>query len=550
MKKIILSLMALASLTASAQFGAPRQNPTAPSAVANVEDFKPASSNQGTHQYPMVNSELMVRAQISAPNATQVGLDIAGTIYLMTKDENGVWTGTSAPQDPGFHYYQLNIDGASVPDPGSLYYYGADRWGSGIEVPSEDQDFWQVKNVPQGTMSEVYYYSSVTEQMRRCFVYLPNEYFTNPTKKFPVLYLQHGMGENEYGWSDQGHTAQIIPIVLVLLFLIYKFKADSANGRLLMWRVSMDMIKDKPLFGFGFNGFTAHYLEYQANYFINNPDSPFLLLADNVNNPFNEYILVLINYGLTGFVLLLGFIFFTLRKLWLLQKDYKIVLIALAVAIMVLGFFSYPFSIQFIWVLIAFIIMMAFCGTIRNHRTLSTTVFTVICSIGIIIGFYRFMIEREWKLIYERTLVEDMESVFPDYIRIYDQLKGNAKFLYNYGAELHYSGHYKESLQIMGECIKKDNDYDVQMIIGNSYQHLGDTIKALEHYAFANNMVPSKFKPLSLSMKLYVEKRDTVNALNIANAILAKDVKINRSKRVQRIITEAEEVINTLTESE
>lgn len=210
MKKIILSLMALASLTASAQFGAPRQNPTAPSAVANVEDFKPASSNQGTHQYPMVNSELMVRAQISAPNATQVGLDIAGTIYLMTKDENGVWTGTSAPQDPGFHYYQLNIDGASVPDPGSLYYYGADRWGSGIEVPSEDQDFWQVKNVPQGTMSEVYYYSSVTEQMRRCFVYLPNEYFTNPTKKFPVLYLQHGMGENEYGWSDQGHTAQIM----------------------------------------------------------------------------------------------------------------------------------------------------------------------------------------------------------------------------------------------------------------------------------------------------------------------------------------------------
>lgn len=343
----------------------------------------------------------------------------------------------------------------------------------------------------------------------------------------------------------------LIPIVLVLLFLIYKFKADSANGRLLMWRVSMDMIKDKPLFGFGFNGFTAHYLEYQANYFINNPDSPFLLLADNVNNPFNEYILVLINYGLTGFVLLLGLIFLTLRKLWLLQKDYKIVLIALAVAIMVLGFFSYPFSLKFIWALIAFIIMVAFCGTIRSHRTLSTTVFTVICSIGMIIGFYRFMIEREWKLIYERTLVEeDMESVLPDYKRIYDQLNGNAKFLYNYGAELHYSGHYKECLQIMGECIKKDNDYDVQMIIGNSYQHLGDTIKALEHYAFANNMVPSKFKPLSLSMKLYVEKRDTVNALNIANAILAKDVKINRSKSVQRIITEAEEVINTLTECE
>ena len=128
----------------------------------------------------------------------------------MTKDANGVWTGVSAPQDPGFHYYQLNIDGASVPDPGSTYYYGASRWGSGIEVPSDDQDFWQVKNVPQGSMSEVYYRSSVTEQMRRCFVYLPNEYFTNPTKKFPVLYLQHGMGENEYSWPYQGRVAAIM----------------------------------------------------------------------------------------------------------------------------------------------------------------------------------------------------------------------------------------------------------------------------------------------------------------------------------------------------
>ena len=211
MKKIILSLLAFTSLTASAQFGAQRGNPTVPSVTENVvEDFKPASSNQDNKQYPMVNSQRMVRAQISAPNATSVGLDIAGKIYQMTKDENGVWTGTSEPQDEGFHYYQLNIDGASVPDPGSLYYYGASRWGSGIEIPSADQDFWQVKNVPQGSVSEVFYWSTYTEKMRRCHIYLPAEYYTNPTKKFPVLYLQHGMGENEYGWAEQGHTAQIL----------------------------------------------------------------------------------------------------------------------------------------------------------------------------------------------------------------------------------------------------------------------------------------------------------------------------------------------------
>ena len=211
MKRLFLSLMAVTSLTAWAQFGAPRQNPTVPSVTENVvEDFKPATSNQENKQFPAVNSQRMVRAQIKAPDAKFVGLDIAGKIYQMTKDENGVWTGTSEPQDEGFHYYQLNIDGASVPDPNSLYFYGASRWGSGIEIPSADEDFWQVKNVPQGSISEVFYWSIYTEKMRRCHVYLPAEYFTNPTKKFPVLYLQHGMGENEYGWAEQGHTAQIL----------------------------------------------------------------------------------------------------------------------------------------------------------------------------------------------------------------------------------------------------------------------------------------------------------------------------------------------------
>jgi enterochelin esterase family protein len=211
MKKIILSMMALSSLTASAQFGAPRENPTVPSVTENVvEDFKPATTNQGGKQYPMVNSQRMVRAQIKAPKATFVGLDIDGKIYEMTKDENGVWTGTSAPQDEGFHYYQLNIDGASVPDPGSKYFYGASRWGSGIDVPAADEEFYTVKNVPQGSINEVYYWSSVTEKMRHGYIYLPAEYYKNPTKKFPVLYLQHGMGENETGWSAQGKTGIIM----------------------------------------------------------------------------------------------------------------------------------------------------------------------------------------------------------------------------------------------------------------------------------------------------------------------------------------------------
>ena len=195
MKKTLLLMAAFVAVSASAQV---------------TEDFKPASTNQEGKQYPMVNSQRMVRAQISAPEANSVKLDIGGVKYEMKKDANGVWTGESAPQDEGFHYYQLNIDGASVPDPGSKYYYGASRWGSGIDIPAADEDFYTVKNVPQGSVNEVYYYSSVTEQMRHGYIYLPAEYYANPTKKFPVLYLQHGMGENETGWSAQGKTGIIM----------------------------------------------------------------------------------------------------------------------------------------------------------------------------------------------------------------------------------------------------------------------------------------------------------------------------------------------------
>ena len=195
MKRVFLMMTAFAAVVCSAQV---------------VEDFKPASTNQEGQEYPMVNSQRMVRARISAPDAKSVKLDIGGVKYDLVKDAEGVWTGESAPQDEGFHYYQLNIDGASVPDPGSRYYYGASRWGSGIDVPAADEDFYTVKNVPQGSVSEVYYYSTVTEKMRHCYIYLPAAYRENPTKKFPVLYLQHGMGENETGWSAQGKTGIIM----------------------------------------------------------------------------------------------------------------------------------------------------------------------------------------------------------------------------------------------------------------------------------------------------------------------------------------------------
>src|SRR5207302_6455480 len=105
---------------------------------------------------------------------------------------------------------RINIDGAEVPDPGSKFYYGSSRWGSGIEIPAHDQDFYALKNVPHGQLRENWYFSKGTNTVRRCFVYTPPAYDKDTTKRYPVLYLQHGAGEDETGWGSQGRANLIM----------------------------------------------------------------------------------------------------------------------------------------------------------------------------------------------------------------------------------------------------------------------------------------------------------------------------------------------------
>ncbi len=208
----------------------------------SLEDFKPSLVNQQGKLFPQVNSERRVRASISAPEANKVQLDIGGVKYDMVKDDKGVWTGESAPQDEGFHYYQLNIDGASVPDPGTKYFYGAGRWGSGIEIPAVDQEFYTLKDVPHGLVSENIYFSKITNSFRRCFVYTPAGYEKDAKIRYPVLYLQHGSFEDETGWQTQGKANLIldnliaakkaIPMIIVMdNGYAYKPQSGEPNAR-------------------------------------------------------------------------------------------------------------------------------------------------------------------------------------------------------------------------------------------------------------------------------------------------------------------------------
>jgi len=151
--------------------------------------------------------------RISAPDAKAVKVRV-GTGFDMTKQEDGLWYATTTPLVEGFHYYMVNIDGASFSDPATQTFFGGGEWSSAIEIPAADADFYSHKNVPQGVVRNQWYFSKVTQQWRRALIYTPPGYETNTKTRYPVLYLLHGWGENELGWTFQGHVDQIMDNLL------------------------------------------------------------------------------------------------------------------------------------------------------------------------------------------------------------------------------------------------------------------------------------------------------------------------------------------------
>ena len=171
-----------------------------------ADEGTPASSNVMGSQYPRINSELKATFRLKAPDAQKVQVTVGGATYDMKKDAEGFWTATCAPLVPGFHYYSMNVDSVSINDPGSETFYGVGRQYSGIEVPEQGVDFYLPKNVPRGEVRERWYHAKITETWRRCFVYTPPGYDTALKTRYPVLYLQHGGGEDERGWVIQGRV--------------------------------------------------------------------------------------------------------------------------------------------------------------------------------------------------------------------------------------------------------------------------------------------------------------------------------------------------------
>lgn len=170
-----------------------------------AQEARPASSNISGQSYPQIDAQLRGIFRIQAPNAQKIQLDL-GKLHDMSKDARGVWTVTTEPLEPGFHYYQLVIDGVRVNDPASQTFFGTGCMSSAIEVPETGVDFYTIKDVPHGDIRSKVYFSKVTNAWRRLNIYTPPGYDQYTDTKYPVMYIQHGGGEDETGWAVQGKT--------------------------------------------------------------------------------------------------------------------------------------------------------------------------------------------------------------------------------------------------------------------------------------------------------------------------------------------------------
>ena len=173
-------------------------------------DCKPASTNNQGAQFPCVYPDSRVTFHVTAPDAKTIQVNLTGKRFDLARGADSIWSVTTPPIVVGFHYYSLIVDGVQAADPASETFFGSGWENAGIEIPAPDADFYSAKDVPHGDVRERAYFSKVTGKWRDCFVYTPPGYDVNTKERYPVLYLEHGWGENEFGWHIQGHVDFIL----------------------------------------------------------------------------------------------------------------------------------------------------------------------------------------------------------------------------------------------------------------------------------------------------------------------------------------------------
>lgn len=342
-------------------------------------------------------------------------------------------------------------------------------------------------------------------------------------------------------------------LFFVLLILLFFFKIDSAQGRLLIWKVSYSIWQDNPILGIGPGRFGIEYNNYQVRFFKDSTENiGFERLADNTYHAFNEILQISAQTGIVGLLLFLLFLFTIFRKNKF-EQELSVTHYARAtiLAICIFGLFSYPFSNTA--VMLVFTSCVAYLSvhdSSQNNvrwKPLGIKIFHLISIIllcaYIFFSYQKYIAIQEWKSAYSSLEPENGSSAFDSYRKIYPALQNHGGFLFNYGAELSEAGLHHESIPVLEKTKQYLNHIDLYIFLGNSYKATGQYEQAEEAYLHASYMIPNRFVPKYLLVQLYKEQGKTDEALAFAKKIDSMEVKVN-SSIVSAIKREMKELIS------
>jgi hypothetical protein len=358
---------------------------------------------------------------------------------------------------------------------------------------------------------------------------------------------------------------------------LYFYKKGSADGRTLVWKVTLEMIRDHPVTGVGFDRFKAHYMDYQAGYFEKDPELEESMVAGDSNYAFNELIQQTAENGIIGLVLILAVLIgiFTSSAHRTDKREasdqspdihgtgYELSVIAKAgvVSILVFSLFSYP--VQILPIKISLVFYLAVVAGLAPQKTIgmpkllkkrtgrpiafiSRIMLTLILLVGITAG-YKFSKRyyqacQDWQSAFRVYQMGAYEASLEDYEKAYPELRDDGDFLTNYGKALSMAGEHSKAIEILQQATGRYPNTVVYTALGDSYKELGETGKAGQAYLHAWYMNPSRFYPKYLLAKLYDESGQKEKAVITAKELLAKQVKIE-STAIEEIKAEMEEII-------
>lgn len=314
-----------------------------------------------------------------------------------------------------------------------------------------------------------------------------------------------------------------ILITLLLLFMLCS-KKDSTTGRSFILSQSFEMIKDKP-FGWGQNGFAKHYMDYQADFFRQNSDEKYAYLADNIRHPLNEFVLVTINWGIIGLLLMLWFV--SAITVWIYKKQIKEkgVILLFIFMLCLWALFAYPSTLPFVG-----LFAVVYFFPLLYDTLCSISRYAYILTIVGVSAIVYTMLDCKYRHEWEKGVTLCKQGKYEESLlamaRIEDHYKDDDDFLYSYATVLYNYSLYEQTISVLQRYKEHRTSYEAQLMLANSYMYTNQLVDAEKAYITAHHMCPVRFIPLYNLFKIYKQIGDIKSLRRIGNQILSKEIKV------------------------